>query len=274
MKKLISILLASIMVISSSLPVLASEKPVNQNNLIENMVIAGVSEVIEEKTISKDKKLYVLDTADVIAKVTEEDVATGTLYTFEEGNITNEVLYQDNGDIYLDGNLVEITVEDSVENTVSSEIMPRAYYEYWEIGDDPFSGRESSYNQDERESKVRAALGEAISDIALTTFASIVLGAVVGMKYGAVAGAAGTVAGVISGAGLAIYHEYQRMNNPSQTVAYIRKTTWTKGSHDLTSSPLKYYYKIRTEYSYDYNFPEEAITSTDEFFGMHCIVNH
>lgn len=78
--------------------------------------------------------------------------------------------------------------------------------------------------------------------------------------------------GLMLQAGMTKYFEYLNDNLPDGKTLYVKKTLWSNGNPDTTSTPMEYYYKIRLIYYTDKNFDTEV--SRDNFYGTLYIQNH
>ena len=196
------------------------------------------------------------------SEVTQKSVDEGELYTFTEGDLSDELLITPNGDMFVDGNKVEVTVETNgnegfIENFAAN---PRAYYEHWGVSPDKFSS--GQYTQGEFEEKIRVTIGKAIVDTTYGLFISIIF---TNLFVGAVV----TVAFY---AGLAYYYDYQADKNPDEQHAYVVRTKWTNGKEELGGNPIIYYYFVKMQYATDRKFIN--LMDGDEFYAKLSITNH
>ncbi len=250
-----------IMILSTALPTFAKEKQQQSFNPIE----MGATEILSVKTNSKDEKTYVAMYGDYKNIVTEKFVENGISYTFEQENIKNELLLTDDGCLYLDGNKVEITeVSENVSTSgVYSEISPRAYYEYWEYGEKEFA--KGPYTYGGQQEMVLAELGRQIAAITAGTFTTIIITAIF----------PGTIpaAGTIETLSIAVFYELIKQNDPTATSAYLKRTKWHNNKPDLSSTPMKYYYKVNIIGCLDAKGTEET-GYNKTVFAVYNIVNH
>lgn len=92
------------------------------------------------------------------------------------------------------------------------------------------------------------------------------------LLYGTLGGSLSANAGLMIRAGMTAYFDYLNDNLPDGETLYVKKTLWSNGNPDTTSSPMEYYYKIRLVYYADDSFSTEV--SRDTFYGTLYIQNH
>ena len=214
------------------------------------------------KTEDSGSKVYTAMYGDVQNLVTERTVADGVLYIFEQDDLKNELLITKNGEMYLDGELVKVTVipaEEMVAYT-SEGISPIAFYDYWEIGESPFAS--GSYTYGKQTSRVRIELGRQIS--------SVTLGAFTGTVANALFPGAGSYVGSIS---VAAYYYILKENSPAETSAYLRMTKWHNNAPESSGGREKVFYKILLEGFEDSGF-EVATTYKETKYAIYHMVNH
>lgn len=145
----------------------------------------------------------------------------------------------------------------------NGNIVPRAYYEWWELSDSkPASG---TYNVGGNSQQVNVALNQKVLTMGVQQYVKHMVAKVLG-------GDIARNAGVVVKKGMQAYFDYIEENLPDSETLYVEKTLWSNGNPDTTSSPMEYYYKIKTTYYTDWRFDEEV--SSDTYYGTLYIQNH
>lgn len=261
MKKMVCISMALIMMFSTVSIAFAEERQPPKFN----PVVMGATEILNVETINANEKTYVAMYDDIKNIVTEKNVENGVLYTFEQGDLLDELLVTNDGSLYLDGNKIEIReISNNASNPQTySNISPRAFYDYWEYGNSPFAS--GSYTYARQQNMVLAEFGRAITAITAGTFATAIIVAI----YPGAAAAVGKIEAISS----AVFYEIIRQTDPTATSAYLKRTKWHNNNPDLSSSPLKYYYKVNIIGCYDAKGQEETSYNVTNY-AIYNVVNH
>ncbi len=162
----------------------------------------------------------------------------------------------------MDGELVKVTVIPDEEAAVymNEGISPRAFYDYWEIGESPFAS--GSYTYGKQISKVRVELGRQISSVTLGAFTGVVLNALFP--------GSGAFVGSIS---VAVYYHILKEASPAETSAYFRMTKWHNNKPEISGGREKVFYKILLEGFFDSDF-DEPTSYSETKYAIYHIVNH
>lgn len=253
MKKMLAICMTLIMSISSISIAFAKETQTEEPLL-------GATKILNVKTEDSGSKVYTATYGDVQNLVTERTVADGVLYIFEQDDLKNELLITKNDEMYLDGELVKVTVIPAEETVayMSEGISPIAFYDYWEVGTSPFAS--GSYTYGKQTSKVRIELGRQISSVTLGTFAGIVSNALFP--------GSGALVGPFS---VSIYYHILKENSPAETSAYIKMTKWHNNAPEISADRQKVFYKILLEGYYDSDFDEPTSYSETKYAVYHAV---
>lgn len=258
MKKLLSICMALIMSISSISIVFAKESQAEAKRL-------GATEILNVKTLDSGSKIYTAMYGDVQNLVTESKVANGTLYTFEQDDLKNELLITKDGKMYLDGDIVKVTMscDNAVENK-NDDAVARAYYEYWDISKTKFAPGSYVYNR--QEYSYRLQLAKKFSQLTVGAIAGVVIGALFANPT------AGAVAAFKTYDGFAEFYDWMNAINPDQDTAYVRKIIWSNGNPNTNINPIESYFEVNTTYSDDEDFSSSEYS--DNFYAIQYINNH
>lgn len=175
------------------------------------------------------------------------------------------VMAQDSAEVLAETQevLTQIMEEGLEVRDGEGNIIPRAYYEWWEFSNSaPAAG---TYNVGGNTQKINVELNQKIASFAFSKLAQYLL-------YGTLGGSLAANTGLLLRAGMTEYFDYLNDNLPDGKTLFVKKTLWSNGNPDTTSNPMEYYYKIRLIYYTNDDFNTEV--SRDNFYGTLYIQNH
>lgn len=262
MKKILAISMATVMAVSSTSFAFAGQDKTMKidGDIINLMISSGIYDLQEEVKLADGTKVYNIAIDGIDTKITEKNLLDGVLYTFDDGCLSNEVVLTDSGDIFLDGNKVNVIEEETKD---VHAIAPRAYIETWETSSTEYAP--GPYNVGGALQSTTVDFEKKVNQITLSALAFVVVTSILGPAVGAAAA---------KGAydGLADAYDWLKANDPEATNMYVKKRIWTNNKPDTSSTPMKYYYWIEVKY---YQDKASSICRGDgSFYGLQKITNH
>ena len=264
MKKMLSIGMAMIITISSVQIAFANTEKTFVSDPMDMFFESGIFVLEDKETLENGTDMYniVIDgtKTEICRKITDE----GNLYTFDDGQLTDEVLISTLGDVFLNGKRIEV-LEKEIETSETSKaaISPRAYYETWETSNTDYSY--GPYDKGGKAYRSTILLEQKIAQCTAAALAFTVVTALLGPAVGA-----GAARGVYDG--MAEFQSWVIAYKPELASLYVEKRLWSNGRSDTNNGRIKYYYKGQIGYFPDSSFNVAKATST--FYAVQEITNH
>lgn len=235
--------------------------------VLDKLGITGFSQVVNKSKVDvngEQKNMFTVQSGDIINDITvlQNSADTVVLKIDQDADgITNVLEFRSNGDIILDGNLVEITYDGDMKSSFDTPVIsPKAGATiYWR--DKVPYGSASDYSHFlKNENVADIALKKQISDTAFSTLLSI-LSKAIGFATG---GFGGVIVGVFAQkAGQAVY-DYFKKNAASTTALSCKSKVYTHKNY--TSGYIGYIssfvYKYNTTFYSKKNYAGVSKTCT------------